>query len=84
MALKTPIFEAQGRLGGGYDWASVARVILVERLPDLVDVIKFDSEAGMFAAYAPPAAIVRLGAEMLRAYKDDGILRDFLSRAELD
>ena len=34
-----------------YDWASVARLILAERLPDLVDAIEFDPEAGMLAAH---------------------------------
>jgi len=84
MAPKVPIFEARGWLGGGHDWASVARVILFERLPDLVDVVKFDPEASMFAAHGPPEAMLRLGAEMLRAYNDDDVLRDFLSRAEID
>jgi hypothetical protein len=84
MALKTPIFEARGWLGGGYDWASIARVILVESLPDLADIIKFDPEADTFSAHGPREAMLRLGAEMLRVYKDDNILRDFLSRAQMD
>jgi len=46
-----PIFEAQEWVGRAYDWASVARLILAERLPDLVDAIEFDPEAGMLAAH---------------------------------
>jgi hypothetical protein len=38
MIAKTHVFEerkAEGWIGSGYDWTSVARVLLIEQLPDL-------------------------------------------------
>lgn len=35
----------------GYDWNSLALVFLEEKLPDLKDVVNFDSQAGLFYAY---------------------------------
>ena len=35
----------------GYDWNSLALVFLEEKLPDLKDVVNFDSQAGLFCAY---------------------------------
>lgn len=55
-----------------------------EQLPDLMDVISFDPEAGVFSAQGPRAALERLGAAMSAAFQDEELLRDLLSRAELD
>lgn len=81
------VFEelsGEGWSGNGYDWNSIAQVIMSEQLPDLMDVISFDPEAGMFSAQGPRAALERLGAAMSAAFQDEEILRDLLSRAELD
>src|SRR5262249_37194554 len=76
MGSKFALFEARRWIGNGHDWASVARLVLAERLPELADVVRFDSEAGMFAAYGPRAAMMRLGAEMRDVYADDAALGD--------
>jgi len=76
--------EKPGWEGNGYDWTAVARVILDERLPDIKDRVEFDPEAGMFSAQGPLDALEKLGAEMKRAFDDEHLLRDLLSRAELD
>jgi hypothetical protein len=46
-----PVFTAQGCEGGGYDWESAVRGLLVDRGSDLSERVGFDSEAGMFCAY---------------------------------
>ncbi|MDD3484179.1 Imm51 family immunity protein [Azovibrio restrictus] len=74
----------EGWSGNGYDWNSIAQVIMSEQLPDLMESISFDPEAGMFSAQGPRAALERLGAAMSSAFRDEEILRDLLSRAELD
>ena len=87
MLTRTNVFEqraAEGWNGNGYDWTSIARVILAEKLSDLKDEIEFDSEAGMFAAYGPMDALKQLGVELKRAFDDPDRLRDYLSRAQLD
>jgi len=72
--------EREGWLGNGYDWTSVARNVLAERLPHLQDVLSFHPEAGMFIAYGPRAAVLELGMQMRAVFRDDGRLRDVLSR----
>ena len=87
MIAKAHVFEerkAEGWIGSGYDWTSVARVLLIEQLPDLQSDISFDPEAGMFSASGARPALERLATAMLAAFESDEILRDLLSRAELD
>jgi hypothetical protein len=80
------VFEEhqQGWLGNGYDWTSVARVVVRERLGHLQSVLDYDPEAGMFSANGPRSALEELGKEMLAVYNDKEQLHDLLSRAELD
>lgn len=87
MEVKFPIFDEKagdGWSGNGYDWQSVAQVIVAERLPEFASELSFDSEAGMFAATGSRAALEKLGTAMQSAFRDDAALRDVLSRAELD
>ena len=41
--------QEDGFLGNGYDWNSLATVFLEEKMPELVDALSFDSEAGLFS-----------------------------------
>jgi Immunity protein 51 len=86
MPARIHIFEerSDGWLGNGYDWTSIARVVVDERLPDLRKDLVFDPEAGMFVAIGPVEAIKRLGEEMKRVFDDEASIRDLLGRAELD
>jgi hypothetical protein len=86
MVARTHIFEerSEGWLGNGYDWTSIARVVVEERLPDLRNDLKFDSEAGMFVAIGSIEALKRLGEEMKKVFDDETSIRDLLGRAELD
>jgi len=87
MAARVGVFEERsgaGWQGNGYDWTSIARVLVDEKLPDLKDELEFDPEAGMFSAQGPLEALKRLGKEMKKVFDDETLLRDILSRAELD
>ncbi|HEX2697610.1 MAG TPA: Imm51 family immunity protein [Anaerolineales bacterium] len=87
MESRLNIFEEradEGWEGNGYDWTSIARVVIDEKLPDLKDKFEFDPEAGMFSASGPLDALKRLGEEMKKVFDDEDLLRDVLSRAELD
>lgn len=87
MVEKFHIFEEradEGWNGNGYDWNSIAQVILFEQLPDLQDELDFDPEAGMFSAQGSRSALERLGKAMSLAFHNEEVLRDLLSRAELD
>lgn len=85
LTAKAAIFRQQaGWTGNGYDWQSVAKVILKEQHPALYDRIAFDSEADMFAARGDQADLITLAKALCRVYHDDGLLTDVQSRAELD
>ena len=87
MELRVAVFEdapGGGWQGNGYDWTAVAQVVLNEQLPDLKESLEFDPEAGMFSAHGPVEALKRLGEHMRRVFDDETLLRDLLSRAELD
>ncbi len=82
---KAATFQQQaGWAGNGYDWQSVAKVVLRERHPALCDRIEFDSEADMFVARGKPADLIVLAKAMCEVYNDDDLLTDLQSRAELD
>jgi hypothetical protein len=86
MLARSHVFEerSEGWLGNGYDWTSIARVVVEERLPDLKGDLNFDPEGGMFVATGPIEALRRLGAEMKKVFDDEASIRDVLGRAELD
>ena len=85
---KNEIFETrvdEGFEGGGYDWESLARVFLNEKMPKLAEIVKFDSEASMFCAYSENAESLKLFAiEFKTACENDKLICDLFSRAELD
>lgn len=87
MAPKEHLFEErseEGWTGNGYDWSSIAQVIVAEQMPNIAEELEFDPEGGMFSVTGPRAALERLGKAMAAAYHDDATLRDLLSRAEID
>ena len=87
MSLRVSVFEEkedEGWLGNGYDWTAIARVVVDEKIPDAKDKLEFDPEAGMFCALGSIESLERLGAEMKKVFDDENLLRDVLSRAELD
>ena len=84
---KNEIFESradEGFEGGGYDWASLARVFLDEKVSHLKS-IKFDPEGSMFCAYSDNEIELK---EFILAFKnaceDSELILDLFSRAELD
>src|SRR5690348_13082201 len=86
MESRLNIFEEradEGWEGNGNDWTSIARFVVDEKLPDLIDKFEFDPESGMFSASGPLDALQRLGQEMKKVFDDETLLRDALSRAEL-
>jgi hypothetical protein len=73
---QTEIFQTraeEGSEGNGYDWGSLAAVFLEEKMPHLVDFIRFDPEAVLSFAIAFKVAC-----------EDDSLMKDLFSRAVLD
>jgi hypothetical protein len=76
--------EREGWLGNGFAWTAIARNVVAEQLPHLQDVLSFNPETGMFAAYGPRAALQSLGEHLCAVFRDDSKLRSVLSRSKLD
>ena len=75
----------EGFEGNGYDWESLARVFLEEKMPDMTEKINFDPEAGMFCAYSEDGeALQRFVRSFKNACEDETLITDLFSRAELD
>ena len=77
--------QEEGFLGNGYDWNSLATVFLEEKMPELVDALSFDSEAGLFSIGSEDVEAVKKFALGFKAMcDDDSEMMDLLSRATLD
>lgn len=71
--------------GGGYDWNSLAKVVLEEKTPHLINIIDFDSEGSMFCAYAHERNALQEYALVLKQVCEaDAVMLDLFSRAILD
>ncbi|WP_375559949.1 immunity 51 family protein [Bernardetia sp. OM2101] len=85
---KAEIFEAraeEGFEGNGYDWASLARVFLEEKQPQLTEVINFDPEGSMYCAYSSDKeALKEFSIKFKEACENETLINDLFSRAELD
>lgn len=86
MEARVDIFAERGEgwAGNGYDWTSIARVLVSERFPQYSEKLDFDPEAGMFFMSGPIEILEEIAAELKQVYDDGQRLRDLLSRAELD
>lgn len=77
---KDEIFQTraeEGFEGNGYDWGSLAAVFLEEKMPHLVDIVRFDPEADMFAAYTDNReAILSFAIAFKEACEDDSLIKD--------
>lgn len=75
----------EGFEGSGYDWTSLAVVFVAEQLPELVEIIEFDPEAGMFCAYcSDEQALKTFVLAFKEALENKELILDIFSRAELD
>lgn len=81
---KNNIFKLRkndGFKGNGYDWELFAKVVLNERLVEYNDVIKFDSEGGMFCAYSTNLKALEEFAIILKDIcENENIMKDIFTR----
>ena len=77
--------EEEGFVGNGYDWNALATVFLEEKMPELMEVLSFDSEAGLFSIGSEDVESVKKFAIGFKAMCDDeSEMTDLFSRAILD
>ena len=75
----------EGFVGNGYDWNSLAIVFLEEKMPELMEVLSFDSEAGLFSIGSEDVESVKRFAIGFKAVCDEeSEMMDLLSRAILN
>ena len=77
--------QEEGFIGNGYDWNSLAIVFLEEKMPELMEVLSFDSEAGLFSIGSEEVEAVKKFALGFKVMCDDeSEMTDLFSRATLD
>lgn len=77
--------QEEGFVGNGYDWNSLANVFLEENIPELMEVLSFDSEEGLFSIGSEDVEAVKKFAIGFKALCDDeSEMVDLFSRAILD
>jgi hypothetical protein len=77
--------EDEGFEGNGYDWASLARVFIEGKRPDLKDAVDFDPEGSMFCAYSSNADALKTFALSFKdACEHDESIQALFAKAELD
>lgn len=77
--------EDEGFEGNGYDWEALAKVFLAEQKTELIEIIKFDSEADMFCAYSSnPETLKSFMIAFKETCENNTLIQDLFSRAELD
>ena len=75
----------EGFSGSGYDWESLAMQFIQENVPDLQQVISFDSEHLMFCAYSSDEdALKRFIFMFKEACENDAAITDIFSRTAPD
>ena len=82
---KDEIFEVrEDTEGNGYDWEALAIHFINENMPELDEVIEFDSEAGMFCAYSVnEQMLARFAVEFRKICDDDATLKNLVLNMEL-
>ena len=77
--------EEEGFVGNGYHWNALATVFLEEKMPELMEILSFDSEAGMFAIGSEDVEAVKQFALGFKALCDDeSEMTNLFRRATLD
>ena len=77
--------RSEGFTGSGYDWESLAQVLIREIAPDLSEAILFDPERGMFCAYSHNTDELRRFAILLKeTCENNALIADIFSRAAPD
>lgn len=87
MEARIAVFEERGDegwSGNGYDWTSIARVLVTECFPQYESKLGYDPEAGMFFVRGPRDILKEFAVELQKVYNDETRLKELLSKAELD
>ena len=80
---KSELFKSRwGFIGTGGDWESLAKVFIRKNMPEIKDMIDFDSERIMFCAYSQDEeSIKRFITEFKKACDDDKAIKKLFKRA---
>ena len=85
VCLDVETYKNEGFEGNGYDWTSLTKVFLEEKHPELTGKIAFDSESSMYCVYSSDKEAVKsFNLAFKKACKNETLINDLFSRAELD
>ncbi len=77
------VFDEHGYSGNGYGWAGVAQSAVVHHAPDLDALVRYDPEAGMFAASSTDrVAVERLAVLLHKAFHDRVFLAELIAAGQ--
>jgi hypothetical protein len=66
----------------GYFWQGIAELLITSEAPDLTGLMEFDSEGGMFCAYAEDRRVLEeLGSRMAVVATDHSRMRQLVEQA---
>lgn len=78
-------YESKGIEGGGYNWDALADLYIKEQLPQHLEDLQHDSEAGMFCLYSKNEQAVY---DFLRGFHeycaDEAKFRGLMNRADFE
>ena len=75
----------EGLDGSGYDWNALARVFIMEIMPELSGIIKFDSESSMFCVYSEEKeAVFKFAAAFHTMCENESLMKKLFSKAKLE
>jgi hypothetical protein len=79
------IFEAHGLEASGYAWHGAAEAMVRLHAPEIANLVKYDPESSMFAAYGNDrAALLRVAQLIREAQNDAAFLEEALENANPD
>lgn len=64
--------------GNGFDWTSIAMVLIKEQMPDLEPLVEYESDMDTFSASGPLDALIRLGQAMKAIYHNEPRLKEII------
>lgn len=83
MAVKSHVFlerSSERWTGNGYDWTSLAEVVVAECLCTLTEAVTYDSDADLFSARGHRSTLEKLAFQLQAIYRNDDAIRDLMSR----
>jgi hypothetical protein len=79
------VFDDRGAEGNGHGWEGLAESLVKSRMPEIAELLEFNSEGGTFAVDSEDlGALQRLSALLHQAFHDRALLGQLIEEADPD